>query len=448
MIENILSKNEGKTLEFKETARSLERIIKTVIAFANTAGGTIIIGVKDKTKEIVGIKNSLLEEERLANGIAESITPLLLSDIEIQTYRNKEVIILNVYHGVGPYYLKSAGPEKGVYVRLGSTNRQADAITLHTLRLLAKNMTFDELPHHQDPINALDWSTIKEAFDHVGKVITNQKCKILGLLTDQSGTLYPTFGGILLFGIDRNILFPNAIVRCARFKGTDKVHFLDHVDIDTHLPLAIDLAIDFIKKHSSIKSIIGKSKRLDIPQYPPVAVREMVINALLHTDYSIRGATITIAVFDDRIEITNPGSLPFGMTIEQALTGSSRIRNHVIGRVFRELKFIEQWGTGIKRIRDACGEYGLQMPQFQELNNQFKAILYSTKANKPLIRPWQEKLLEYLKINKHISSKDAANFWSINIRTARERLKQMSDMGLIQRIGTSQRDPYAVYVLV
>ena len=102
-------------------------------------------------------------------------------------------------------------------------------MTLHIVRLLAKNTTFDELPHHQDFKTALDWPAVNEAFDRIGKAITNQKCKILGLLTDQSGTLYPTFGAILLFGVDRNILFPNAIVRCARFKGTDKVHFLDHL---------------------------------------------------------------------------------------------------------------------------------------------------------------------------------------------------------------------------
>ena len=158
------------------------------------------------------------------------------------------------------------------------------------------------------------------------------------------------------------------------------------------MPLAIDEAIAFIEKHSTIRSIIGRTKRSDIPQYPSVAIRETITNALLHTDYSMRGAIISIAVFDDRIEVTNPGGLPFGMTIEQALTGSSRIRNHVIGRVFGELKLIEQWGTGIKRIQDACKQQGLQMPQFQELNNQFRATLYSTKATKPLLRPWQEKL--------------------------------------------------------
>src|SRR5258708_11212384 len=102
MIEEILKNNEGKTLEFKENLQSLQSIIKTVIAFANTAGGSIVIGVEDQTKRVVGINNPLIDEERLASAINDSIAPLLMPDIEILTYRKKELIIINVPHAVGP----------------------------------------------------------------------------------------------------------------------------------------------------------------------------------------------------------------------------------------------------------------------------------------------------------------------------------------------------------
>ncbi len=175
MIENLLSKNEGKTLEFKENAQSLHNIVKTVIAFGNTAGGIIVIGVKGKVKRLIGVKNTLQEEERLTNAIAESILPLVIPDIEIQTYRNKEIILIHVYHGVGPYYLKSAGLEKGVYVRFGSTNRLADAETIYSLRLLAQNISFDQLPYIQETYGALDWPIINKLFQNVGKTLTEQK---------------------------------------------------------------------------------------------------------------------------------------------------------------------------------------------------------------------------------------------------------------------------------
>src|SRR3990167_8095704 len=137
MIEQLLAENEGKTIEFKETARSLAGIMKTVVAFANSAGGVIVIGVKDKTKELVGLPQILSEEERLANAITDNILPLLTPDIEIQSIRGKELLNNLVSHRIGPNYLKSEGPERGVLVGFGSTIRSFDAEMLHSLRLLA-----------------------------------------------------------------------------------------------------------------------------------------------------------------------------------------------------------------------------------------------------------------------------------------------------------------------
>jgi ATP-dependent DNA helicase RecG len=446
-IENLLHQNEGKTLEFKENTIPLERIVKTVIAFSNTAGGTIIIGVRDKTKEIIGVPNALKEEERITNAVANSITPLLMPDIEIKTYRSKELILIHVYHAIGPYYLKSEGANRGTYVRFGSTNRVADRDMINGLRLLARNLSFDELPHLQDRKVDLDMITLKRLFEDVGKDIDEQKCEALGLLVSQSGKLYASYGGILFCSKQKNILFPDAIIQCARFAGTDKVHFLDHLDIDTYLPLAVEPAIAFIKKHISIRSEIGSVQRVDISQYPLVALREAIVNALVHADYSMRGISTTIAIFDDRIEITNPGGLTPGLTLEQALAGSSRLRNRVIGRAFKELKIIEQWGTGIKRMREACQQQGLQMPHFEEIFNQFRVTLYSTPESKPIFRPWQKKLIEHLRAHGRISPKEAALLWNISPRTTREKLKQMADLGFIQKAGTSTQDPYAVYTL-
>src|SRR5271165_6400033 len=109
MLEELLKEDENKTFEFKENASNLDRIIKTVIAFANTAGGKILIGVRDKTKEIVGVKESLQDERRLANAIADTIAPLIMTDIHIVSWRDKELILINVPHAMGPFHLKSVG---------------------------------------------------------------------------------------------------------------------------------------------------------------------------------------------------------------------------------------------------------------------------------------------------------------------------------------------------
>lgn len=126
MIEDLLKQKKGKTLEFKENTNSLERIIKTVIAFANTAGGPILIGIKDKTHDVVGIKNIIKEEEKIANAIADSIYPIIMPSLQFFTWRKKDILMINVPHSIGPHYLKSKGYKNGIYIRLGSTNRIAD----------------------------------------------------------------------------------------------------------------------------------------------------------------------------------------------------------------------------------------------------------------------------------------------------------------------------------
>ncbi len=443
MIEQLLAENEGKTVEFKETARSLGGIMKTVVAFANSAGGVIVIGVKDKTKELVGLPQILAEEERIANAITDSILPLLTPDIEIQSARGKELLIIRVSHGVGPYYLKSEGPQRGVYVRFGSTNRSVDAEMLDSLRLLAKKVSYDELPH---PKGKLDTEIIKNVFEWVGKRPTAQALENLGVETYSSGKKYPSNGGVLLFGSNRLQLFPDSLIRCARFAGSNRERILDQTDISAPLPLAADLIIAFIERNISKKGRIGRMQREDIPQYPSVAIREAVMNALLHTDYAMTGSHIQIAIFDNWIEFTNPGGLPFGQTIKKALAGSSRIRNRVIARVFRELRLIEQWGSGFRRIVEACRSQGLKPPLMEELNNQFRLTLYSEQIEEIVMLPWAETLLEYLKKENEISAKTAMKLWRVSSRTARNRLKHLQEQGIVVRIGTSENDPSASYI--
>ncbi len=448
MIEKLLARNEGKTLEFKENAGSLPGIIKTVIAFANTAGGTIVVGVEDKVKKVVGVNNVLNEEERLINAISASIAPFFIPNIDIQTYRKKELVLIHVPYALGPYYLKSAGIEKGTYVRFGSTNRVADEEMVATLRSLAKNVSFDEAAYMYGKPNLLDWPTVNKLFKRVHKSVTENKAESLGLLANCSGKRYPSFGGILLFAVDRLEIFPDSVIRCARFAGDNRGgKILDHIDISSHLPYAVDDVLHFIEKNTMKRAEIGRIVRTDIPEYPPEALREAVINALIHADYAMKGSSIMIAIFDYYIEITNPGSLPPGLTMESALSGSSRVRNRVIARVFRELKLIEQWGSGLRKIIESCVARGLKEPKFEELGNQFRVTLYATIAHKVKLEEWQKEFIAYLKEKVEISTKEAAEFWGIATRNARLKLKELVEKGIIKKIGTGPKDPRGRYIL-
>jgi ATP-dependent DNA helicase RecG len=446
MVEELLAQEEGKILEFKENATSLQGIIKTIIAFANTAGGTIIVGVEDKTKKVVGIVDPLEDEMRIINKVSESITPQLRPNMEIVTYRKKTLILIQVPYLVGPYYLKQ-GAEGVAYVRFGPSNRIADEETIAAMKRFSRNITFDESVCVTASKDSLDVPAIERIFKFTQKKITKAKLKSMGILTDEAGQELPSNGGILLFGKNRASFFPDAVIRCIKFIGTDRSQTMDSAIIDVHLPGAVDEVLHFITKNTFTKTEIGKKRRVSIPQYPPVAVREAVINAIVHADYAIKGSSIMVTIFDDRLEITNPGAVIYGLSLEDALAGSSRVRNRVIARTFHLLELIEQWGSGLQKIITNCVNNGLKEPKFEEIGSQFRVTLYAIREQKTIMSSPQKRLIEHLSSVGELSSHEAAEFWNIGIRSTRKRLKKLVDEGLIVRIGTSRNDPGSTYVI-
>lgn len=439
-----LQQSEGRTLEFKESCNSIQGILKSIIAFANTAGGRVVIGIRDKTRDLIGVVNALAEEERLASAISDSIEPLLLPGIDIQTVRGKELLIISVPHTPGPVFLKGKGEERGVFVRLGSTNRVADNELLVNLRLISKNRTFDETLF---PDGKIDEDLLQRTFAVVGKKCSTHSLETLGIYSQHQGNRYATIGGTLLFNLDRLKWFPDSMVRCARFLGVSREKILDQVDIEFPLIQSIEQAIHFIERNTRKEGRIGTIYREDISEYPLEAVREALINAIVHTDYSIKGSHIQIAIFDDRIEFTSPGGLPFGQTMEKALSGFSRLRNRVLGRVFKELKLIEQWGSGLQRIRALCQERGLKTPEIADCDGHFRVTLYSTIVANILLKSWEQELLDALQKDSTLSTQQAAQIWGVSDRSARTRLQQMLSNGLLYRIATSPQDPQAVYMM-
>ncbi len=184
----------------------------------------------------------------------------------------------------------------------------------------------------------------------------------LKLATHYQGRIVPTIGGVLLFGVDRLNHYPDAWIQAGRFAGNDRRRILDSTEIRSYLPEAAGETVFFLQKHMTREAVIGSVKRADRWTYPVVAVREAIMNAVVHADYSQRGAPIRIALFDDRLEIENPGLLPFGLTIEDIQRGISKLRNRTLGRVFQELRLVEQWGSGIQRMTAACLDRGLDAP--------------------------------------------------------------------------------------
>lgn len=197
------------------------------------------------------------------------------------------------------------------------------------------------------------------------------------------GKVYPTNGGIILFGKndERLAYFPNTEISCARFAGKTKSEFIDRLDLIDSSIVSIEDVPKFIRRNTTMAAEFGDIKRKDIPQYPVKAIREVLLNALMHTNYEMRSSRFFVAIYSDRLEIQNPGNLPPGMTFEDFKIGVSKVRNPMIARIFREKEDLEAWGSGYQRICDICAEGGYPLPVFVEAGPVIRVTFYPIESS-------------------------------------------------------------------
>lgn len=449
-LERALARSEGKTLEFKRDLSSPGPIVKTVVAFANTAGGDVVIGVDDVTHDVVGIRDALREEERLANLITDRIAPAVLPDIEVIAWRSTNVLVARIADSsLRPHHVKSEGPEKGVYVRVGSTSRRAGPELIGELSRYARGRTFDEEPYPEAKSEDIDFRVASELFRGVRDLRVGD-LKTLRVFTSYQGSDVPTIGGLLLFGKNRLEHFPDAWVRVGHFSGTDRTTILDSKDISDYLAVAAQEAIAQVTRITATSLEIVSARHVPRPEYPPVAVREAIINAIVHADYAERGRPITVSIFSDRIEVENPGLLPFGLTLEDVWAGTSKLRNRVIGRIFKDLRLIEQWGSGIQRMTNACRDAGLADPVLEERAGSFRVTIYSGLARAPRIDRLDAAILDTLRSRTAeggSTTSELAKVLGLSDRSTRTRLLKLADRGFIVRVGSSRNDPRARWIL-
>ncbi len=450
-MDDIIVLPESKTLEFKRDLSSPDGVLKTLIAFANTAGGRIIIGIEDKTRLIRGVDEPLSFEERLTSLITDNILPQLVPSIEVIPYRNVYLISIEVYPSNNkPHYLKRKGRSGGAYVRVGSSNRVADAALLQELERYSRFETYDAMPMPELSEKDIDFDLALTCFSPYRK-LKKTDLETLKLVATHQGKNVPTVGGILLFGKNRLSSFPDAWIQAGRFSGVNKAHITDVLEIVTIPSIAVVDAIQFVEKHVTRAFVVGKNQRQEILSFPMVSIREAIINAVVHADYAQRGSPIRISIFDDRVEISNPGLILAGLTLDDLLRGVSKLRNPVIGRVFYELKLVERWGSGIARMIDACRSQGFVDPFFEETGNGFKVIFSIEKRaqlkHKVELNEKDALIIRLIETNEAMTTRSIAEKMKMSTRAARVRLLKLKQMGLIIEAGVSINDPRKVYKL-
>lgn len=219
---DVLKRSEGKTLEFKRDLSSPDGVLRAIVAFANTAGGILLIGVEDVTRHVRGVREPLDVEERLTSLISDSIFPRLVPELEILPWRRTHVLVLQVYpSATRPHYIKNAGLKRGVYVRVGSTNRRADRELTEELRRFARGEAYDEQAMPDLDSEVLDFRAASESFAPVRK-LKRSDLETLRLVVKHQGRTVPTVGGMVLFGKERERYLPDAWIQAGRFAAPTK----------------------------------------------------------------------------------------------------------------------------------------------------------------------------------------------------------------------------------
>ena len=372
-----IKNGENKKLELKETLPSNEKIAKSVIAFSNTSGGKLVIGVNNK-REIVGIdEDKIFEyEEKISSIISDLCYPNILPEIYVQNIHGKVVLVIEVFRGsLLPYYLKNKGKLKGTYIRVGSTNRVVDEAMITELQRQRFNKTFDEEENFEISLNELDLNVIYNEFKQINKSCDYQKLKNLKLIKYLNSSDLPTNALCITLG-----KFDNSSIKCARFKGVAKEIFIDKKEFSEDLFSNLNKTLQFLQNHLNLFAKVEGLQLKEELEIPLIALREALLNAIIHRDYT-RYSDIKVAIYDDIVEIVSPGGFPNGLTIEDVLSGRSELRNKIVANLFRELKYIESWGSGIAKIDKICKEKDIKY-ELKEEPNFVSIVFYRTNSEK------------------------------------------------------------------
>lgn len=424
---------ENENTEFKSALTG--DIYKEVIAFANNGGGVIYIGVDDNGNEI-GIADVDEMYTRLTNGIRDAISPDVTVFCKYSLNENN-VIKIEISEGARkPYYLKSKGIKpSGVYVRQGASSVPASE---DQIRLMIKMSDGDSFEGIRSLNQELTFASAKQAFEKYGVEFSENKYRVLGITTD-SNDLYTNLGLLLSDQCRHSI-------KAAVFADVDNTSFLDSKEFTGSILRQLDDAYSYLMLNNRNNAEFKGLERVEHYSYPQEALREALLNALVHRDYAFSGSII-ININESQIEFISLGGLLPGLSAEDIQNGISQPRNPKLAEVFHRLRLIESYGTGIRRIFTLYMDCE-KKPEIIVTPNTFKLILpnrnyYSTdKPESKALNDQQRTILQYIERNGAITEEIAQKLLGVKRTRAYVILKEMRDSGLIEVQGRGQNKKY------
>ena len=434
---------ETETVELKSIV--MDDIKKEIIAFANCDGGTVYVGVADDGK-VLGVENADECALQISNMVRDAVKPDVTMFIHYETLEcdGKAVVAVNIQRGTNrPYYLakKELRPE-GVYVRQGYSSVPA---TDTAIRQMIKETDGDSFENMRSINQALTFEATKKEFEKRNVVFGQPQMQTLKIVSADG--IYTNLGLLL----SEQCLHT---IKAAVFEGINQNVFKDRREFSGSLMQQLNEVYDYIDFHNQTHATFRKLLRIDTRDYPEVAVREALLNTLVHRDYSFRASTL-ISIYDDRIEFVSIGGLLPGLELDDLMMGVSVCRNPHLANVFYRLQLIEAYGTGMKKIMGAYAN-ALVQPKIKTTNNAFKIILPNVnftpkaaevhkdfeKAADLALDSNEEKVLQFLREHLMITRKETQTLLEVSQSTAGRILKAMVDSGRIKQIGGSRTTRY------
>lgn len=430
---------ESETIELKQIV--VEDIKKEIVAFANSKGGILYVGMADDGA-VVGVECPDQTTQQLTNMVRDSIKPDVTMFVRYQTLETdgKQIVAVHVQRGTDrPYYLARKGlrPE-GVYVRQGTSSVPA---TYTAIRRMIKETDGDSFEDMRSLEQELTFHAASAEFSKRKLEFGPTQMKTLGILNTDG--IYTNLGLLLSDQCTHT-------VKAATFEGTDQNVFKDRREFSGSLLAQMDEVYEYIDLRNQTHATFDKLLRIDNKDYPEVAVREALLNSLVHRDYSFSASTI-IGVYTDRIEFVSIGGLLTGVSLDDVMMGLSVCRNAKLANVFYRLQLIEAYGTGMRKIMGAYQNTG-KAPNIQTTDNAFKIVLPNLNVNAaPVPAPKAaigndktEQIMRLVQKQGEISRRDVETLLNVSQTTTGRILKQMLQSGQLQQQGKGKNTKYTL----
>lgn len=424
---------ESETTELKrELTKDLK---KEIVAFANTKGGTIFIGVEDNGN-VVGVSDSNKVIESIScmihDGIINDLTPY--SNIELINENEKDIIAIHITSGPNkPYYIAEKGlKSSGVYLRLGTSSINATDEIIRKMIIESNSVSYE---NEISPNQKLTFDYAKTIFKDLNVSFNNNKFKALKMITQEQ------FNNLALLISDQN---PYTI-KCAIFEGKTKTIFKDRKEFTGSCFKQINNVFEYLNLVNRISSTFKGLVRIDKKDYPDFSLREALLNSIIHRSYYFSGS-ILLSIFDDRIEINSIGGLLGTLTLNDIYNGVSESRNPNFAELFHRLNYVENYGTGIGRImKEYVDEKNKPIIEISE--NVFKIILPNRNYidnNNNMSLSKEDYIINYLKLNKSIKREDVENILNLSKSGARKIINKMIEKNIIEQNGIGKNIYYVL----